>query len=65
MDFLILDMSVLADLTSTPIISGKPFFATAKANIDCEDVIINMKLEGHNISFNVFKSSKFPFEYDD
>ncbi|CAA6656999.1 unnamed protein product [Spirodela intermedia] len=61
-DFLILDILILDNLTHAPIILGHPFLATAKANINCENVIINIKYEGQNISLNIFKSSGFPHE---
>ncbi|CAA6672280.1 unnamed protein product [Spirodela intermedia] len=44
-DFLILDILILNNLTHTSVILGCPFLATAKANIDCENGIINMKYE--------------------
>ncbi|CAA6657877.1 unnamed protein product [Spirodela intermedia] len=64
-DFLILHIPILDNLTHAPIILGCPFLATAKANIDCENGIINMKYEGQNISLNVFKSSRFLHEDND
>ncbi|CAA6657000.1 unnamed protein product [Spirodela intermedia] len=64
-DFLILDILILINLTHTPIILGHPFLATAKSNINCENVIINIKYEGQNISLNIFKSSRFPHEDND
>ncbi|CAA6656549.1 unnamed protein product [Spirodela intermedia] len=64
-DFLILDVLILDDLTHAPIILGCPFLTTAKANIDCENGIINMKYEGQNISLNIFRSSRFLKQEDD
>ncbi|CAA7401705.1 unnamed protein product [Spirodela intermedia] len=52
-DFLILDILILNNLTHTSVILGCPFLATAKANIDCENGIINMKYEGQNIFLNI------------
>ncbi|CAA6672053.1 unnamed protein product [Spirodela intermedia] len=64
-DFLILDIPTLDNLTHAPIILGCSFLAIAKANIDCKNTIINMKSEGQNISLNAFKSSRFPHEDND
>ncbi|CAA7392141.1 unnamed protein product [Spirodela intermedia] len=58
-DFFILDIFVLDDLTRAPIILGCPFLTTVKVNIDCKNRIINMKYEGQNISLNIFRSSRF------
>ncbi|CAA6669646.1 unnamed protein product [Spirodela intermedia] len=64
-DFFILNISILDNLTHAPIILGRLFLATTKANIDCKNRIINMKFESQNISLNVFKSSRFPHKDND
>ncbi|CAA7406614.1 unnamed protein product [Spirodela intermedia] len=64
-DVFILNISILDNLTHAPIILGRLFLATTKANIDCKNRIRNMKFESQNISLNAFKSSRFPHKDND
>lgn len=61
-DFLILDMPIKDDFCHQPIILSRPFLTTTKANIDCKNGIINIKLKEKNIPLYVFRNTKFPIE---
>lgn len=64
-DFLILDIPIRDDMCHAPIILGRPFLSTAKANIDYENGIINIKSEDKHIALDVFRSTKFPINEKD
>ena len=57
-DFLILDMEPAQQLTQTPIILGRLFLATAKANIDCVKGTMDILVGDHTISLNIFQASQ-------
>ena len=57
-DFLILDMEPAQKLTQTPIILGRPFLATAKANIDCAKGTMDISVGDQKISLNIFQASQ-------
>ena len=59
-DFLILDMASSQELKHTPIILGRPFLATAKANINCATRMMDISFGGKKVSLNVFKASQYP-----
>ena len=58
-DFLILDMVSPQEIKHTPIILGRPFLATARANIDCASGIMDISFGDQKVSINIFKASKF------
>ncbi|XP_022876784.1 uncharacterized protein LOC111394989 [Olea europaea var. sylvestris] len=58
-DFLILDMEEDKDV---PIILGRPFLATARALIDVQQGQLTLKLGKEQVSFNIFKTMKYPNE---
>ena len=48
------------DISKTPIILGRPFLATAKANINCAMGMMDISFGGQKFSINVFKASQYP-----
>jgi hypothetical protein len=56
-DFIVLDMEVPEYISHTPIILGRPFLATAKANIDCESGKIELKFREKTIKLDIFRAS--------
>jgi hypothetical protein len=58
-DFIVLDMEEDRDI---PIILGRPFLATGKALIDVHKGQLILRLEDEQVTFNVFKSMKYPSE---
>ena len=64
-DFLILDMEPAQQLTQTPIILGRPFLATAKANIDCAKGTIDISVGDQKISLNIFQASQHMRDNED
>ena len=59
-DFLILDMASPKELNHTPIILGRPFLATAKANINCATGMMDISCGDQTVSLSVFKASQYP-----
>ena len=57
-DFIVLDMEVPEHIRDTPIILGRPFLATAKANIDCEYGKIELKFDEKIIKLDIFRASR-------
>ena len=55
-DFLILDMKSAQQLTQTPIILGRPFLATSKANIDCAKGTMDISVGDQKIFLNIFQA---------
>ncbi|KAJ9130585.1 hypothetical protein P3X46_034340 [Hevea brasiliensis] len=55
MDFVVLEME---EDVRTPIILGRPFFATTGANIDVKNGKLNLKVGEEEIEFNLFQDSK-------
>ena len=64
-DFLILDMEPAQQLTQTPIILGRPFLATAKANIDCAKGTMDISVGDQKISLNIFQASQHMRDNED
>ena len=64
-DFLILDMTPPKDLKEATIILGRPFLATAQANINCKTGIVDMFCGDEQISLNVFKATRYAAEEED
>ena len=56
-DFVILDME---EDDSVPIILGKPFLATGKAQINVQEGELKLKVQGDEITFHVFQPMKHP-----
>ncbi|XP_024962430.1 uncharacterized protein LOC112502678 [Cynara cardunculus var. scolymus] len=61
-DFIILDFE--AD-KETPIILGRPFLATGRTLIDVQKGELTMRVNDQDVTFNVFKSMKYPDEKDE
>nr|XP_016500939.1 PREDICTED: uncharacterized protein LOC107819347 [Nicotiana tabacum] len=59
-DFVILDFQVDEEI---PIIMGRPFLATGRALIDCENGELKMRLNDEEVIFNVQQSMRRPSEY--
>jgi hypothetical protein len=59
-DFIVLDMEVPEDIQNTPIILGRPFLATAKANINCEEGLIELKFGDQKIKIDIFQAQRGP-----
>ena len=64
-DFLVLDMTPPKDIKDSAIILGRPFLATASANINCATGIVDMRCGKEKISLNVFKAAKYPYDDED
>ena len=56
-DFVILDME---EDDSVPIILGRPFLATGKAQINVQEGELKLRVQGEEIIFHVFKPMKHP-----
>ena len=60
-DFIILDMAMTpSPKNQIPIILGRPFLATADANISCRTGVMKMRFGDMKISLNIFYASKAP-----
>ena len=58
-DFLILDMVFSQEIKHTPIILGRLFLPTVRANIDCALGIMDISFGDQKVGINIFKASKF------
>ena len=58
-DFVILDME---EDDSVPIILGRPFLATEKAQINAQEGELKLRVQGDEITFHVFQPMKHPEE---
>ena len=58
-------MELAQQLTQTPIILGRPFLATAKANIDCAKGTIDISVGDQKISLNIFQASQHMRDNED
>ena len=58
-DFVSLDME--EDYT-VPIILGRPFLATGKAQINVQEGELKLRVQGDEVTFHVFKAIKHPDE---
>ena len=56
-DFVILDME---EDDSVPIILGRPFLATEKAQINVQEGELKLRVQGDEITFHVFQPMKHP-----
>ena len=56
-DFVILDMD---EDNSVPIILGRPFLATGKAQINVQEGELKLRVQGDEITFHVFQPMKHP-----
>ena len=56
-DFVILDME---EDDSVPIILGRPFLATGKAQINVQEGELKLRVQGDDITFHVFQPMKHP-----
>ena len=56
-DFVILDME---EDDSIPIILGRPFLATGKAQINVQEGELKLRVQGYEITFHVFQPMKHP-----
>ena len=56
-DFVILDME---EDDSVPIILGRPFLATGKAQINVQEGELKLRVQGDEITFHVFQPMKHP-----
>ena len=61
-DFLVLDMTSPENVKDSTIILGRPFLATAKANIDCKTGVVVMSYGGKRAPLKVFIEIK---DFDD
>ena len=58
-DFVILDME---EDDKVPIILGKPFLATRKAQINFQEGEVKLRVRGDEVMFHVFQAMKHPDE---
>ena len=56
-DFVILDME---EDDKVPIILGRPFLATRKAQINVQEGELKLRVQGDEVTFHVFQSMKYP-----
>ena len=56
-DFIIMDME---EDDSIPIILGRPFLATGKAQINVQEGVLKLRVQGDKITFHVFQPLKHP-----
>ncbi|PIM99338.1 hypothetical protein CDL12_28170 [Handroanthus impetiginosus] len=61
-DFVVLDMEADSEI---PTIHGKPFLATGRTLIDVQKGELTMRVKDQQITFNVFKTMRFPNESDE
>ena len=59
-DFLVVDMKIIKELSQAPIILGRPFLATAKAVTDCGKGEVILKVGEHTVKVNINKLMKYP-----
>ena len=57
-DFLVLDMTSPENVKDSTIILGRPFLATAEANIDCKTGVVVMSYSGKTVPLKVFNEIK-------
>ena len=57
-DFLVLDMNSPENVKDSTIILGRPFLATAEANIDCKTGVVVMSYGGKRVRLKVFNEIK-------
>ena len=57
-DFLVLDMTSPKNVDDSTIIIGRPFLATAEANIDCKTGVVVMSYGGKRVPLKVFNEIK-------
>jgi hypothetical protein len=57
-DFLVLDIEVPEALKFAPIILGRPFLATARANIDCDSGKMKIMCGGESVTLDIFQASR-------
>ena len=57
-DFLVLDMTSPKNVDDSTIILGRPFLATAEANIDCKTGVVVMSYGGKRVPLKVFNEIK-------
>ena len=58
-NFVILDME---DDDSVPIILGRPFLATGKAQLNVQEGELKLRVQGDEITFHVFHPMKHPYD---
>ena len=56
-DFIILDME---EDEMVPIILGRPFLATGKAQINVQEGELKLRVQGNEVTFHVFRAMKHP-----
>ena len=58
-DFVVLEMD---EDKEVPIILGRPFLATSNAVIDVKQGNVTLKFDGDRLTFNIFRSMRYPRE---
>jgi hypothetical protein len=60
-DFIVLDIEPVANPTKMiPVILGRPFLATANANINCRTRIMKIRFENFKVKLNIFHTFQQP-----
>ena len=59
-DFLVVDMKMIKELSQAPIILGRPFLATTKAITDWGKGDVILKVGEHTVKFDINKLMKYP-----
>ncbi|XP_057500991.1 uncharacterized protein LOC130785012 [Actinidia eriantha] len=60
-DFIVLDMEPgRSDRKQTPIILGRPFLATANANINCRTGVMDVSFGNMKVWMNIYRASQHP-----
>ncbi|CAM8951120.1 unnamed protein product [Rhodiola kirilowii] len=64
-DFYVLKMENSGPTDHAPILLGRPFLKTSKRKIDCGSGMLSMEVEGEVFSFNIFRATKHPMEFEE
>ncbi|XP_062118572.1 uncharacterized protein LOC133832214 [Humulus lupulus] len=61
-DFIVLDYEADREI---PIILGRPFLTTGRTLIDVQKGELTMRVQDEQVTFNVFKAMRFPYEIEE
>ena len=65
-DFIVLDTKPVQNSRKhTPVILGRPFLATANANINCRTGVMDVSFGNMKVRLNAFRASRQPPDQDD
>ena len=61
-DFIVLDME---EDREVPLILGRPFIVTSNTLIDVQQEKLTLRVQDEEVTFNVFKTMKYPSNHDE